>query len=93
MSSIPRDENQERDVIDANGDTHEPSHDKTQDDETKISLDQKLNEEQNKEESDEKTADEETSDKHVVLSPTRRIRATHIIYKANAHQGQEPQQR
>ena len=84
------DENQERDEIDANGHTHET---KTQDDETKISLNRKLKEEQDEEESDEKTADEETSDKHVVLSPTRRIRKIHIIYKANAHQGQEPQRR
>ena len=76
MSSIPIEENQERDVSDANGHTHEPGHEKTQGDVTIISSDRKVKEEQDEDEPDEKTADEETSDKHVVLSSTRRIRKT-----------------
>ncbi len=78
MSSIPTDEDQERDAIestDANGHTHEPSDEKLQEDEMKISPGRNLkNEERDDEETDEKIADEETGDKHVVLSPTRRIR-------------------
>ena len=80
MSSIPIDENQERDVTDANGHPHEPSHEKTQNDETKISSDPKVKQEQDENESEEKITDEETSDKHVVLSPTRRIRKLQVSY-------------
>jgi hypothetical protein len=76
MSSIPIDENQERDVLGANGHTHEPGHGKTQGDVTIMSSDRKVKEEQDDDESDEKTADEDTSDKHVVLSSARRIRKT-----------------
>ena len=82
MSSIAIDEDQERDVIestDANGHTHEPSDEKLQEDEPKISRDRNLKEERDNEKTDEKIVDEETGDKHVVLSPTRRIRKTHIF--------------